>query len=267
MDGLVFIIFTIIVVVSILGLLQWFSPLSKSERSEHDVANRLQHDSIIKDGGKVLSNLYIPKPSGETTEVDVLYITSKGLIVIEDKNYAGYIFGNEKYRNWTVTLYAGKTWFGIKRVEKHKFYNPIWQNNTHISYLRKYLKSNIKAFSLITFSNRSELKSVTYSSPNVYVCHHSKISSVLKDIWNDNPDVLTNEQIEKIYDKLRPLTNADEETRQKHITDIHERLNNTEICPVCGGRLVVRTARKGSYAGSQFYGCSNYPKCTYTKKL
>ena len=54
MDGLILIILTIIVVVSILRLLQWFSPLSKSERSEHDVANRLQYDSIIKDGGKVL---------------------------------------------------------------------------------------------------------------------------------------------------------------------------------------------------------------------
>ncbi|MBP3896665.1 MAG: topoisomerase DNA-binding C4 zinc finger domain-containing protein [Mogibacterium sp.] len=27
----------------------------------------------------------------------------------------------------------------------------------------------------------------------------------------------------------------------------------------------VRTAKKGSIAGTQFYGCSNYPKCKYTR--
>ena len=36
------------------------------------------------------------------------------------------------------------------------------------------------------------------------------------------------------------------------------------LCPKCGSRMVVRTAQKGSNAGQQFYGCSNYPKCRGT---
>jgi len=32
-------------------------------------------------------------------------------------------------------------------------------------------------------------------------------------------------------------------------------------CPVCGELMVVRTARKGERAGSQFWGCSGYPQC------
>ena len=39
------------------------------------------------------------------------------------------------------------------------------------------------------------------------------------------------------------------------------------ICPKCGGELVLRTAKKGSKAGNQFYGCSNYPNCKYLKNL
>ena len=35
------------------------------------------------------------------------------------------------------------------------------------------------------------------------------------------------------------------------------------ICPVCGGELVLRTARRGANAGKQFYGCSGFPKCRY----
>jgi four helix bundle suffix protein len=35
-------------------------------------------------------------------------------------------------------------------------------------------------------------------------------------------------------------------------------------CPACGQPLVVRTARNGPRAGSQFWGCSAYPGCRGT---
>lgn len=34
------------------------------------------------------------------------------------------------------------------------------------------------------------------------------------------------------------------------------------VCPDCGGNLVKRNGKFG-----EFYGCSNYPKCKYTKKI
>ena len=34
------------------------------------------------------------------------------------------------------------------------------------------------------------------------------------------------------------------------------------VCPRCGGDLVLRSGKYGA-----FYGCSNYPDCTYTKKV
>lgn len=40
---------------------------------------------------------------------------------------------------------------------------------------------------------------------------------------------------------------------------------NTEtsppLCPACGGATVLHTARKGSRAGKQFWGCAKYPAC------
>lgn len=38
-------------------------------------------------------------------------------------------------------------------------------------------------------------------------------------------------------------------------------------CPQCGSTLIVRTAKRGSHSGSQFMGCSSYPKCKYTESL
>jgi restriction system protein len=32
-------------------------------------------------------------------------------------------------------------------------------------------------------------------------------------------------------------------------------------CPQCGKSMVLRTARRGSNAGNQFWGCSAYPAC------
>jgi four helix bundle suffix protein len=38
-------------------------------------------------------------------------------------------------------------------------------------------------------------------------------------------------------------------------------------CPKCGQTMVLRTARQGPNAGSQFWGCSGYPDCRGTRKI
>lgn len=41
----------------------------------------------------------------------------------------------------------------------------------------------------------------------------------------------------------------------------NNKINDDDICPVCGGALIEK---KGKYG--VFIGCSNYPKCYYTKE-
>lgn len=41
----------------------------------------------------------------------------------------------------------------------------------------------------------------------------------------------------------------------------------TPACPACGKMMVLRTARKGKHAGSQFWGCAGYPDCKGTRAL
>lgn len=40
----------------------------------------------------------------------------------------------------------------------------------------------------------------------------------------------------------------------------------TPQCPICDGAMVRRTARQGASAGSDFWGCSGFPKCRGTRK-
>lgn len=39
------------------------------------------------------------------------------------------------------------------------------------------------------------------------------------------------------------------------------------LCPHCGSSMMLRTARKGQNAGSQFWGCSKYPQCRGVRQL
>lgn len=50
-------------------------------------------------------------------------------------------------------------------------------------------------------------------------------------------------------------------------TDLTDQTDRTEErpqapdCPLCGQPMILRTARKGPQAGSQFWGCAGYPAC------
>ncbi len=209
--------------------------------------------------GKVIRNLYLPKDNGETSEIDLVFITQKGIFVFESKNYSGWVFGDENGKNWTAML---------PNKQKNYFYNPIKQNNTHLKWMRYFVGDNVPLFSIIVFSNRCELKKVTVESKDVKVIKRDWVYSTVRDIWDANEDALTDDKVEELYTSLKELSNVDNETKEKHIEDINKRLDVNEIldkkiCPRCGSELVLRTAKRGAYAGEQFYGCSSFPKCRY----
>ena len=217
----------------------------------------------IEDGleGYVLQNLYIPKENGGTTEIDAMLICTKGIYVFESKNFAGYIFGNEKQREWTASLLAGN------KTEKHKFYNPIWQNNTHIKCLKRYLHTSIPIYSVIVFSDRGELKNVPKETESAVILQTKELERYLNLLQFRSVVVLTADEAYDIFLKLLPHIIVSEEEQQEHVTRANVRHDNPTICPWCGGKLIVRTAKKGANIGKQFYGCSNYPKCKYTRNI
>ena len=254
-------------------------------------------------GAKYLFNIYVPKNDEETTEIDVLMISHKGLFVFESKNYSGWIFGSEFQKYWYQTLPTGRR----NRSHKEKFYNPIYQNNTHIKYLNSLIGTNYPTYSIITFSERCTLRNIEVKTPNVYVINRYHVRDLIALIYENKPDILTDQEITEIYNVLYPLTQVDENIKQKHIDNINNKfknnyifsntldnsnvsistlINNNEpiivepeiiekpqsseninkeelICPLCGAKLELKTARYKTHAGQKFYGCSNYPKCKY----
>ena len=125
-------------------------------------------------GAKFLFNVYIPKGNGETTEIDVLMICSKGIFVFESKNYSGWIFGSESQKNWYQTLPAGRG-----KSHKEHFYNPIMQNHSHIKNLKYLLDEQFPIRSIIVFSDRCTLKSVQIKSNDISVINRYNVAPVV----------------------------------------------------------------------------------------
>jgi len=46
-----------------------------------------------------------------------------------------------------------------------------------------------------------------------------------------------------------------------------KRTPTTPSCPQCNNLMVLRTGRKGQNAGSQFWGCSTFPRCRGTRQI
>ncbi len=241
----------------------------KGKLGEYHIYKYLRN--LEKSGSKFLFNVYIPKENGETTEIDVLLITAKGIFVFESKNYSGWIFGSENQRYWTQTLPQGRG-----RSHKEKFFNPIMQNATHIKHLKAVVGDDIPYFSIITFSERCTLKKINKSS-DVKVINRGDVPFVVNAIMQKmQENVLSAEDIDTIYNKLYIYTQVNDEVKQQHIQNINSKFKTksdvsvlieeqqpNDKCPRCGGDLILRVTKKGENAGKEFYGCSNFPKCRY----
>ena len=173
----------------------------------------------IGEKGKILRNVYLPKYNGETSEVDVAYITQKGIFVFESKNYSGWIFGNERNEYWTVTL----------PNEKNQFYNPVMQNRTHLKWMKEFVGEDIPLFSIIVFSERCELKKVTTYSDDVKVIKEGGIFETIRDFWSESPDMVSDERMEELYARLKERTEVDKATKEAHVENIERKYKRSNI--------------------------------------
>lgn len=254
----------------------WSMQFDKGSQGEYLIWDSLQQLPGYK---KFLFNCYLPKRNGESTEVDLILLHESGIYVFESKNYSGWIFGTETQQYWTQSL-PGR--YG--QAHKVKFFNPILQNQAHLKWLGEYLGIDSHFFySCIVFGDECTLKDITLTSGRHYVTNRSNLFAAISSHIQLSITKLSPEQIDSLYAKLFPLTQVDAEQRAQHIKEVKEIQHKQEvaaqapvasaqgsqdgICPLCGGRLVLRTATRGANAGNKFWGCSNFPKCRYIKNI
>lgn len=228
-----------------------YLPKIKGAIGEYHIAKKLRR--LNKNEYKVYNDIYL-KTNGKSIQIDHLVISIYGIFVIETKNYKGWIFGNEKSKYWTQTLYK----------KKYQIYNPIIQNWSHINFLKNisHVFKNLNYFPIIVFTGSAKLKSINATVPVIYR------RKLLKTIRRNNEVYLTHEKLKEIDNLLKQIIVKTKDIKKRHRKFVkqnikrNKKVNTPRICPKCGGKLVVRTGKYGD-----FYGCSNFPKCDYTKKI
>jgi len=201
---------------------------------------------------QIFRNLYIIRENGKYTEIDLVTVGRGVLIVFESKNYSGWIFGKDSDDTWMQS---------INKNEKHRFYNPVRQNNVHIETLKEYLKDYpLEYYSVIVFSERCELKNVQCSSPNTYIIKRNMLEKTVNRIRKNADIKISEEKLNEVIELLSKVQRPDDEIREKHLEDVK---NNLLKCPKCGGDMVKRTAKA---TNKDFYGCKNYPRCRFTRE-
>ena len=171
-------------------------------------------------------NCYFPTKDGRTSEADVILLHESGLYVLESKNYSGWIFGTETQRNWVQSLPTRRG-----RAQKNSFYNPIWQNQGHLKWLEEYLTRHLETgtalevplYSAIVFGDECELKDIRLTSGQHFVVRRKELLPALAQNAAQNGEMLTQAQIEQLYNCLQPLTQVSEETRRQHIRDVQQK--------------------------------------------
>ncbi|MBE3128974.1 MAG: NERD domain-containing protein [Actinobacteria bacterium] len=200
---------------------------------------------------KVINNIML-ETEGNTTQIDHLIISEYGIFVIETKNYYGWIKGND-YGDWFLTIYR----------YKRKIINPIRQNYGHVQVLKNLLKDypNISYYPIVVFTKRSIFK-VNTRTDVVYN------TDLLTTIEKYKTEIIPKEIKDKIYQYLISLNIKDRKSRKEHISRIKEKKKDNKnkimnnICPKCGGLLVIKDGKYG-----KFKGCRNFPKCKFTANL
>ena len=150
-------------------------------------------------GCKYYHNIYFKDDNGDVCQVDFIAVLDGTLAIIEVKNYTRCAIYGELYE---------KTWIANYRSGPKKFYNPIMQNEKHISIIKNCLLGQAETLSnVVVFSSGSSINVDVSDVSNVDVVDIAalwylliELKSKAKTISKDKYDAI----IERLdYFKLR----------------------------------------------------------------
>ena len=238
------------VVVAILAILNaFFVPKIRGALGEGSVKHLLSR--LPEDSYRVLNDIMVNGRYG-LTQIDHIVVSKYGVFVIETKNMKGKIYGGERSGEWTK----------FSKGRKMTFKNPTHQNYGHVKALEQITDLSPDLFhGIVVFVGSARLQ----FDAGRGVVYKRDLQNL---ICSYQTEVLSISQMDRITEMIRSANNNTSETRKEHLTQIRRKAADNEakiknmICPKCGGELKIR---KGHYG--KFYGCSNYPKCRFTKNI
>ena len=203
-------------------LIKSVTSLNRGTNSELKLILKLLKSGI--NSKTIFHDLIIKKENDKFSQVDIVIATTQGIVVIEVKDYSGWIFGNGNQTNWTQVLAYGR--------KKYRFYNPIKQVNSHILSLKDSLKQfdKIPFFSIIVFYGDCVLKEINYVPKSTIIVRPHRLLEALHSIKLNN-DSAPYENKQQVVDLLKQdvLDGANKDYQKQHIDNIKNILGKHRI--------------------------------------
>ena len=156
---------------------------------------------------QIFRNVYIPVPSKphKTTEIDILVLSKKGILIFEHKTYQGKIYGDGRSKQWTQYYHGKRT-----------FLSPIKQNRYHRDCLQKFIRTEIPIHAFTTHSRGGEWHVSNIPTEAHFLDQQGDFIKIYQSL--PNFDAMTKYLI-ALTERFANLSRPEDGTRERHIAD------------------------------------------------
>ena len=215
---IVIVIAIILIIVLIFGAKRTISIERKAGiKGEKYVNNHLQQ--LLQKDERLLTGIILPyfnriQNKQDTSEIDSILITHKGIFCIEIKNWAGHIIGTDESEYW-IQIYGNP----YKKDKQNN--NPVKQNKGHCAVLKRILKeklnNNYQVNNIVIMAKPlclSEIESNYVFDVNNFIEYYKKLDDTKLNL----------SQIKTLYEILRHYVATPQEL-EKHREKMKKRFN------------------------------------------
>lgn len=181
---------------------EWRTAGSSGERSIY--LTLIREIGVPKN--QIFRNVYVPTKNGGTSEIDLLVVSKKGLLVFECKNYGGNIYGDAKMKKWLQYLGHKKSYF----------YNPLMQNLRHAKNLRLFLGRDaidVPIIPIVATIARGNWQVRNLGPQDFLLGYNCHLEHILKRL---SPSPAMAKHYHAIMKRLAPLSRPHMAIRQAH---------------------------------------------------
>jgi len=202
---------------------------------------------------RVINNIRLTTVFGQL-QCDYIIVSRFGVFIVETFNYDGVVEGAEWQAIWTV----------IKNKQKsQQFDNPIQQVESSKKVLVKLLGMNkYEIFSVVVITGAANFKSklvenMTYGKGYLKFIQGKTRPIISLPKTQQIIDIIESEQLKSSRNKSAAVKDASSSKKQ----------SETNLCPSCGGDMIIELVESGSDVGQQILRCTLYPTCRGSKTL